>query len=53
MKFAETITEALGEAPELPERFRAMLDAPPRHVLELPNDVAALQELIAERAAER
>lgn len=49
VKFAETITEAIGVTPELPERFSGLLDAPQR-VEELPNDVEALKALIERRS---
>ncbi len=49
VKFAETIVEAVGREPERPERFAGIEDLP-RHVVELPNDVAALKALIAARA---
>ncbi|CAI9402865.1 threonine synthase [Aestuariimicrobium sp. T2.26MG-19.2B] len=45
VKFAETIREALGEEPELPERFAGLLDAP-RHVDELTNSPEALKDYI-------
>lgn len=48
VKFAETITEALGQAPQIPERFRGIEDAP-RKVVELPNDAEAVKAFIAER----
>ena len=49
VKFAETITEAIGKFPELPERFAGLLEAD-THVTERANDVAALKQLIAERS---
>lgn len=52
VKFAETITEAIGVTPQLPERFSGLLDAPQR-VTELPNDVEALKALIVERSTLR
>ena len=48
VKFAETIVEAIGREPERPERFAGLEDLP-RHVVELPNDAAALKALIAQR----
>ncbi|QPK78550.1 threonine synthase [Corynebacterium lizhenjunii] len=45
VKFADTIAEALGEAPAIPERFAGIMDAP-RHVTDLPNDVAAVKDFI-------
>lgn len=52
VKFAETIAEAVGEEPELPERFRAMMDAE-RHVDAMPNDAKALKDYIATRLQDR
>ena len=48
VKFAATIREALGRAPETPARFAGIEDLP-RHVLDLPNDVGAVRALIEER----
>lgn len=48
VKFAETITEATGAFPPIPERFAHVLDAE-RHVTDLPNDVDMVKEFIAER----
>jgi len=48
VKFAETIVEAVGREPERPERFAGIEDLP-RHVVDLPNDAAALKSLIAAR----
>ena len=48
VKFAETITEAVGRAPERPVRFAGIEDLP-RHVVDLPNDPDALKALIAAR----
>ena len=45
MKFAETITEATGSAPEPPERFAGILDTE-RHVKDLPNDAAVVKDYI-------
>jgi len=42
VKFAETIVEAIGEAPEVPARFAGLADAP-WHVVDLPNDVDVLK----------
>ncbi len=49
VKFAATIVEAIGREPERPDRFAGLEDLP-RHVVELPNDAAALKALIASRA---
>lgn len=48
VKFAETIVEAIGSEPERPERFVGIEDLP-RHVIDLPNDAAAVKALIAQR----
>ena len=45
VKFSETITEALGFAPDVPERFAHILDAE-RHVVDLPNDADKVKEYI-------
>lgn len=45
VKFSETIVEAIGEEPEVPERFQGILDAE-RHVKDLPNDAAAVKDYI-------
>ncbi|WP_293830916.1 threonine synthase [uncultured Corynebacterium sp.] len=47
VKFADTITEAIGKAPEVPERFAGIMDAE-RHVTDLPNDAEAVKAFIAE-----
>ena len=47
VKFADTIAEAIGEAPEVPERFAKIMDAE-RHVTDLPNDVDAVKAFIAD-----
>lgn len=49
VKFADTIVEALGEIPALPERFAGLLEAP-QHVDPLPADAQALKDYIAARA---
>ncbi len=49
VKFAETIIEAIGVAPERPARFVGIEDLP-RTVVALPNDPDALKRLIVERA---
>ncbi|MDO5031330.1 threonine synthase [Corynebacterium sp.] len=46
VKFAETIEEAIGTVPEVPERFAGILDAE-RHVTDLPNDAAVVKDFIA------
>ncbi|APT82249.1 threonine synthase [Corynebacterium ammoniagenes] len=45
VKFAETIEEAIGQAPETPERFAHIMDAD-RFVTDLPNDVGAVKDFI-------
>lgn len=55
VKFAETIEEAIGTAPEVPARFAGILEAE-RRVTDLPNDVVAVKDFIlcsiAESAAD-
>jgi len=50
VKFAATIEEAVGRRPERPARFDGLEDRP-RHVVEMPDDVATLKALIAERVS--
>ena len=50
VKFAATIVEAIGVEPPRPSAFEG-LENLPRHVVELPNDVSALKELIASRVS--
>ena len=50
VKFADTIREATGQEPEIPERFAGIMDAD-RHVTDLPNDVAEVKEFIARSIA--
>ncbi|WP_237233363.1 threonine synthase [Rothia nasisuis] len=45
VKFAETILEATGSEPAIPERFAGIMEAD-RHVIDLPNKVKAVKELI-------
>ncbi|MDO5077655.1 threonine synthase [Corynebacterium sp.] len=45
VKFTETIIEATGAEPDLPERFREIMAAP-RRVVDLPNDVATVKAFI-------
>ncbi len=49
VKFAETITEAIGEAPEVPARFAEIMTAD-RHVVDLPNDAAVVKAYISDNA---
>ncbi len=46
VKFAQTVREAIGHEPEMPERFAGLLDAP-RQVTEIANDPVAVKEFIA------
>lgn len=50
VKFAETISEAIGQEPELPARFAHIMDAE-RHVTDLPNDAEAVKQFVAENSA--
>ena len=50
VKFSETIVAALGADVPRPERFVGIEDLP-RHVVDLPNDAAALKALIEGRAS--
>ncbi|OEY04210.1 threonine synthase [Corynebacterium sp. BCW_4722] len=47
VKFSDTIVEALGEAPEIPERFTGIMEAD-RHVTDMPNDAEKVKQFIAE-----
>ncbi len=47
VKFSDTILEAVGREPERPSQFVGLEDLP-RHVIDLPNDPAALKSLIAQ-----
>ncbi|MDK8625431.1 threonine synthase [Corynebacterium appendicis] len=51
VKFSETIVEATGQEPDVPERFAHIMDAE-RHVVDTPNDAEAVKEYIAETAAD-
>ena len=46
VKFADTIAEAIGRAPEVPEAYAHLADLP-QHTVELPRDVAALKAYLA------
>ncbi|MGJ3509684.1 threonine synthase [Enemella sp. A6] len=48
VKFAETIREAIGRDPEMPEDYRGLEDLP-RHVDVLDNDLEALRDYITSR----
>ncbi|QPK81515.1 threonine synthase [Schaalia sp. ZJ405] len=45
VKFAQTVVEATGHLPDVPERF-AGIEGSDQRVVDLPNDVAALKSLI-------
>ena len=45
VKFSETIAEAIGTEPDVPERFAGIMDAE-RHVKDLPNDAGAVKDYI-------
>lgn len=47
VKFSETIEEATGEQPEIPERFQGIEDLP-RRVLDVPNDAEHVKQVIVE-----
>lgn len=47
VKFSDTIAEAIGQAPEAPERFAGIMGAE-RHVVDLPNDAERVKEFIAD-----
>lgn len=51
VKFAETIEEALGSAPEMPTRFAGIMDAG-RHVVDLDNDADKVKAYIRESIAD-
>lgn len=51
VKFADTIKEATGEEPEIPERFRGIMQAE-RHVTDLPNDASVVKKFIVDSIAE-
>lgn len=46
VKFADTIKEAIGKEPPVPERFADIMKAD-RHVSDLPNDAEAVKKFIA------
>ena len=50
IKFAETIVEALGRAPERPARFEGIEDLP-RRVQRVPADAQVIKRYIAEHCA--
>ncbi|RNE49540.1 threonine synthase [Corynebacterium alimapuense] len=47
VKFSETIEEATGTQPQVPERFKGILDTE-RHVTSLPNDAEAVKAFISD-----
>ncbi|WP_448853792.1 threonine synthase [Corynebacterium frankenforstense] len=50
VKFSETIREATGLEPEVPERFAGIMDAG-RHVTDMPNDAEAVKKFIEDSIA--
>ncbi|GAB3946503.1 threonine synthase [Corynebacterium tapiri] len=52
VKFSETITEAIGSFPPVPERF-AEVEGKEHHVVDLPNDAQKVKDFIAQHAAEK
>lgn len=50
VKFSETIMEATGREPDMPERFADILNAP-RRVADLPNDVDVVKQFIKDNLA--
>ena len=50
MKFSDTIVEATGREPDLPERFAGIMSAP-RHVTDMPNDAAVVKDFIRRTVA--
>lgn len=50
VKFSETIREATGREPDVPERFAGIMSAG-RHVTDLPNDVDAVKRFIEDSIA--
>ncbi|MDO4259952.1 MAG: threonine synthase [Actinomycetaceae bacterium] len=48
VKFADTIIEAIGRGPDIPERFAGIEDLPQK-VVDMPNSVEALKDLISSR----
>lgn len=50
VKFSDTIMEATGREPDVPERFADILNAP-RRVADLPNDVDVVKQFIKENLA--
>lgn len=51
VKFAETIQEAVGRDPEMPDRFAKIMQAD-RHVTDLPNDAQQVKDFIKESIQE-
>ena len=50
IKFAATITEALGKAPEIPAAFAGLEDLPKRFVV-VPADVDAVKQIVVANCA--
>lgn len=51
VKFADTIREAIGTEPEIPERFAGIMSAE-RHVIDMPNDADAVKKFIEDTIAD-
>ena len=49
VKFAETITEAIGQVPKVPAWFAEIMSAD-RHVVDLPNDIDVVKAYISDNA---
>ena len=49
VKFAETITEAIGQVPKVPARFAEIMSAD-RHVVDLSNDIDVVKAYISDNA---
>ena len=50
VKFSDTIVEATGREPDLPERFAGIMSAP-RRVTDMPNDAAVVKDFIRRTVA--
>ena len=49
-KFVDAVRSACGVRPALPDRLAGLMDLP-EHVRSLPNDLAAVQQFVRDRAA--
>lgn len=47
VKFSDTIEEAIGQQPAIPERFAGILEAE-RHVVDLPNDAETVKQYLSD-----